>query len=338
MSVPSQRELHEALRRFYEQYASEEDEEEEEAESDEEEEISRFPPHGACSGVFSCCLTKTPRVCGPGFLQSPQRHTMEHIVDFVCCAPMVQILDALVPQTVEQLQDVLQFFDRLSTVPEQVIEVPKILPEDVPMRAVLRATQLAEQLVEVPTIISNPLLMLLDSGKQRIVEQNVDIPAVGDSGIGGGLSGFVTGHNCSMIAEQIVHNPVPRPGGAGGLQSFHRGQGSTAFSEQIAEFPDPGGGRQDFQPVQGSATSSQILLDKLVKGFFSLFPTGKKCEDPAHPGVGTGCRVELMDAVSLAGVSMVAQHGVCGVFSLLLRGKSGASWSAPLIYPLTQCF
>ena len=51
---------------------------------------------------------------------------------------MVQILDAPVLQTVEQLQDVLQFFDRLSTVPEPVIEVPKIYTEDVPMRAALR--------------------------------------------------------------------------------------------------------------------------------------------------------------------------------------------------------
>ena len=99
----------------------------------------------------------------PGVLAEPrpqervQRHTMEHIVDYVCSAPTVQILDALVPQTVEQLQDVLQFFDRLSTVPEPVIEVPKIINEDVPMRAVLRATQLAEQLVEVPTIISFPM-------------------------------------------------------------------------------------------------------------------------------------------------------------------------------------
>ena len=53
----------------------------------------------------------------------------------------------------------------------------------------------------------------------------------------------------------------------------------------------------------------RILLDKLVKGFFALFPTGKKCEDPAHPGVGTGCALELMDAVSLAGVSSVATWG-----------------------------
>ena len=27
----------------------------------------------------------------------------------------------------------------------------------------------------------------------------------------------------------------------------------------------------------------------------------------------------------------------CGFFSLLLRSKSGASWSAPLVHPLTQC-
>ena len=45
--LPSQRELHEVLRRLYEQYAFEEDEEEEEdeAEYNDEEEISRFPPH-----------------------------------------------------------------------------------------------------------------------------------------------------------------------------------------------------------------------------------------------------------------------------------------------------
>ena len=44
---------------------------------------------------------------------------------------MVQILDAPVPQLVEQLPDVLRFFDLLLPVPEQVIEVPKILLDDV---------------------------------------------------------------------------------------------------------------------------------------------------------------------------------------------------------------
>ena len=75
-------------------------------------------------------------------------------------APMVQILDAPVPQTVEQLPDVFQFFDTLTTDPEQVIEVPKIFPEDVPMCVVLRDPQLVEQLVEVPTIVPCSWLQL----------------------------------------------------------------------------------------------------------------------------------------------------------------------------------
>ena len=39
-----------------------------------------------------------------------QRHTMEHIVDFVCCASLVQILDA--PLVVEQLVDVLALVEK----------------------------------------------------------------------------------------------------------------------------------------------------------------------------------------------------------------------------------
>ena len=77
------------------------------------------------------------------------------------------------------------------------------------------------------------------SSLQRTVEQNVGIPVVGGSGAGGGLSGFLPGQSYSFSAEQIVDNPLPRPGGAGDLQGLSRGQSSTAFSEQIAEFPDP---------------------------------------------------------------------------------------------------
>ena len=78
----------------------------------------------------------------PGVLAEPrpqervQRHTVEHIVDLVCFAPKVQILDALVPLMVEQLPDIMHFFDTITPDPEQVVEVPKILPEDVPFRAV----------------------------------------------------------------------------------------------------------------------------------------------------------------------------------------------------------
>ena len=79
------------------------------------------------------------------------RCTVQQIVDTV---PSLPTLDAPVPQTVEQLPNRMQFFDTISPDPEQVIEVPKILSDDVPMRTPVREPQLAEQLVEVPTIVS----------------------------------------------------------------------------------------------------------------------------------------------------------------------------------------
>ena len=78
-----------------------------------------------------------------------------------------------------------------------------------------------------------------------------------------------------MTAEQIVDNPV-RPVGAGDLQGFPRGHLSTAFSEQIHEFPNPGGSRQDFQPVQGSAASSSDLPGQAGQGVFSHFSQREK--------------------------------------------------------------
>ena len=170
---------------------------------------------------------------------------------------------------VEQLPNTVQFFAALSPVPKHVIEVPKILPHDVPTRRLCREPQLVEQLVDVPTIVSF-------SSLRRPVEQNFDIPVVGGSGAGGGLSGFLPGHHFSMPAEQIVDNPVPRPGVAGDLQGFLRGQCSTAFSEQIPQFPDPGGGRRDFQPVQGSTASSSDLPGQAGQGVFSTFHRKKK--------------------------------------------------------------
>ena len=97
------------------------------------------------------------------------QRTVEQIVDAV---PLVPLLDDPVPQMVEQL---LRFFDFLLPVPEQVIEVPKILLDDVPMGTAVRDTQLAEQLVEVPTIVSYSWLQLR-------MEQNVDIPVPGRGG------------------------------------------------------------------------------------------------------------------------------------------------------------
>ena len=161
----------------------------------------------------------------------------------------VQILDAPVPQTVEQLPDVLQFFGTLKTDPEQVIEVPKIIPENVPMRAVLRDLQLAEQLVEVPTIVSHSWLQLR-------MEQNVDIPVPGRGGRISGLQGF-----------------LPRQSSTALLSSGERISERTV--EQIVDIP--GGGLQDFRPGQSSSSSSHFpagvpeALDEPWQGFFSHF-------------------------------------------------------------------
>ena len=89
---------------------------------------------------------RMPTLSGPQ--EGVLRRTVQQIVDTV---PSLPILDDPAPQMVEQLPDILQFFDTLMPDPEQVIDVPKILPGDVSVRTVVREPQLAEQLVEVPT-------------------------------------------------------------------------------------------------------------------------------------------------------------------------------------------
>ena len=82
---------------------------------------------------------------------------------------MVPILDAPVPQKVEQLLEVLRRLD--IEVPPQVIEVPKISQDSIRERLVdcdLRHPQLAEQLVEVPTLVS-PSLPVDENEEDTIV-------------------------------------------------------------------------------------------------------------------------------------------------------------------------
>ena len=121
------------------------------------------------------------------------RHTVEHIVDLVRVAPMVQIFDAPVPQTVEQLPDILRFFNTLMPDPEQVIEVPQISHEDVSMRTAVRDTQLAEQLVEVPTkpgyAFAVVAVQTLGWRTAAALIEHFDTPARGGGGGGGSRGG-----------------------------------------------------------------------------------------------------------------------------------------------------
>ena len=129
----------------------------------------------------------------PGVLAEPrpQERVQRHTVGTSCGSHGA---NSRLPQMVDQLPDITRFFGTLLPVPEQVIEVPKILLEDVPMRAVLRDTQLAEQLVEVPTIVSY-------SSLQRTVEHHVDIPVPVREGRASGRQGFPSRTGFNSAAE-----------------------------------------------------------------------------------------------------------------------------------------
>ena len=229
------------------------------------------PPQAACVQHFFLDDDEPPAVKGSlrdrmpslsGPQERTQWRTVQQIVDPV---PLLPTLDDPAPQMVEQLPDILHFLRALSPDPEQAIEVPKILPVDVPLRTSVREPQLVEQLVEVPTIVSF-------SSLQRIAEQNVDIPVVGGSGTGGGLSGFLPGQNYSMTAEQIVDNAVPRRSFSGDLQGFPPGQSSSKrTANKIADIPVPSGGLQDFPETLQRAGVSSDLPDEANQGFFSTF-------------------------------------------------------------------
>ena len=116
----------------------------------------------------------------------PQERAQRHTVEQIISAPM---LDDPVPLMEEQLL-VDAFAPHDIHVPEQVIEVPKILIDELSVRTPAREPQLAEQLVEVPTIVSF-------SSLQRIVEQNAGFS-------GGGLQDFLPGQSLSSSS----HDPA----------------------------------------------------------------------------------------------------------------------------------
>ena len=156
------------------------------------------PPQAAGTVYFAMDVDDVPAALGsrPDRLsevrpqERAQRRTVQQIVDPV----PLPTLDDPVPQMVGQLLNLAHFLDTPLPDPEQLVEVPKILSDDVPMRALVRETQLAEQLVEVPTIVSWSLLQL-------ITKKNVDIPVPG----GGvrGLQGFPPGQSSTSSSFSL---------------------------------------------------------------------------------------------------------------------------------------
>ena len=171
---------------------------------------------------------------------------------------IAQNLEVPVPQMGEQLPAA-----QLPVVAEPVIDVPKILPQVIPLRRRRRRTQLAEQLVHVPTVVSYSSL------QQLTAEQIVDIPVPGGGGGRGSLQG-------SRVR--------PRPNRAAYCGADSRAE--DRFPRQnpaadVGQFPDIPArrGLSDFLPGQGSSASSSGLHDGAddgIQGFFRTFPRHKK--------------------------------------------------------------
>ena len=98
-----------------------------------------------------------------------QRHIVEDLAEL---APLVQILDLPVPQTVDFVTDILRLLDR--PIAEQVIAVPTVSCSSCPLRSCVPEPQLADQLVEVPTVLTPTRIAL------QIAEQLVDTPVEED--------------------------------------------------------------------------------------------------------------------------------------------------------------
>ena len=158
--------------------------------------------------------SRPDRLAGVRPQERVQQHPVDQIVD---TAPALPILDVPVPLMGEQLVDVLRLFDTLCPVAEQVVDVPKISLEDIPVRRLCREPQLVEQLVEVPTVVSYSSLL------QRTVEQHVDIPVPRGRGRLAGLQGSSPGQSSTAFVEQIGHIP------GGGLQGFRPGSPASSF-------------------------------------------------------------------------------------------------------------
>ena len=182
---------------------------------------------------------------------------------------IVQNLDVHAPQMVDQLPEILLFFFALSPVPEQVIEVPKILPDDVPMRTTVRDTQLGS------TDDHILFLVAADSGAERRHSSS-----------------------SSCWANRWVFKVFP-PNRVQQRRSFPRNAFLSGLWSSSVTPPVFRGGPQGFRPGQTSSSSShrpagisEDTDEPGEGGFFALFP---RAVCGAAPGG------QLMDSGSLFG-------------------------------------
>ena len=159
----------------------------------------------------------------------PQERVQQHLVDqFVDTVPALPILDVPVPLMGEQLVDVLRFFDTLCPVAEQVIDVPKIILEDIPARRLCREPQLVEQLVDEPVPSFDDFDLVEEEEEEEEQPRMVPGSRVRDAHgrswcrvAGGGVYWWMIGTSTAQYTPSS-HSPHPprrgSPPGQGGIQ------------------------------------------------------------------------------------------------------------------------
>ena len=117
-----------------------------------------------------------------------QRHIVEDLGEF---APMVQILDAPVPQMMDHVAEALRLLDR--PIAEQVIAVPTVSCSSCPLRSRVPEPQSADQLVEVPTVLTPTRIAL------QIAERIGDTPVPR-----GRVHGSLPGQSSAMSLPESI--------------------------------------------------------------------------------------------------------------------------------------
>ena len=164
----------------------------------------------------------------------------------------------------------------MPVVAEQVINVPKVILENIHSRSLCREPQLAEQLAEVSMILTPSFLRML---------QNVDTPVPH-----GGRGALVVVELLKVFKAFSLNVFLPL--------LWSRSSFSVASVEQIVDFPVSGGGLQDLRPGQSSASSSHSPadFDAFQWGFSHFSPKQKQCDRTSALWVGTASALEPMDA------------------------------------------
>ena len=172
-----------------------------------------------------CLPAPLPEVAGR------QDKVVRHVVeDLGELAPLVQILDLPVPQTVADALRILDF-----PIAEQVIVVPTLSCSPCPSRSPIPEPQSAEQLVEVPTVLSPTRIAL------RIAEQIVDTPVPRGRGQGSlpGQSTTATSSSLERISERTVEQivDISYPGnGLGRGSASSAGAADEDFTGEFSHF------------------------------------------------------------------------------------------------------